>query len=150
MSLTTVFIYFCVSGEFIASGFFIKYSLRGPFLATSFFVGFFKGDAFGFFEGEIFFPFKKKSCIKTLNILQKLFIPTLSIILVIEQFGLRRNRTLKKNPGNSCQIRLQNKYLKIPENFTIFLESTHQMHDTKKPARSLNIFLHIPAFSSQK
>lgn len=56
MSLKTVFTYFCVSGEFIASGFFIKYSLRGPFLGMAFFVDFFEGDAFGFFEGE----FKKK------------------------------------------------------------------------------------------
>lgn len=66
MSLKTVFTYFCVSGEFIASGFFIKYSLRGPFFGMAFFVDFFEGDAFGFFEGE----FLKKNCVKNLNILQ--------------------------------------------------------------------------------
>lgn len=60
LSLKTVLIYFDASGEFIASGFFIKNSLRGPFLGTAFFVGFFEGDAFVFFEGEGPFPLKKK------------------------------------------------------------------------------------------
>lgn len=65
MRLKTVFIYFSVSGEFIASGFFIKYSLRGPFLGTAFCVGFFEGGAFGFVESKASFPFKKNLASKS-------------------------------------------------------------------------------------
>lgn len=113
MSLTTVFIYPCFSGEFIISGFFIKYSLRGPFLGKALFFGFFEGDAFGFLEGEVSFPFKKKSCIKILNILQILIYTYITNYLRYRALWLMYEQNIKKkNSRTGCQNKTAKEILK--------------------------------------